>query len=363
MAGQLAAYLNDPFLYRLYDDIKKAGPIKSISMDLTHVCNIRCQGCWFFAEEMDLYKSPKDEVLFDVFVEEEKARGTNCITVTGGEPSLMQNRIKTLYDNFHLIIVSNGLRKIPYEGFEQLPIAVSVWGDHETDRVLRGSGKIDVFARALKNYKDDPRVMWYNTTTPGNAHEIESVVSQCVENGNYMFFNFYGDISSLGGNYNHWDGFEKVRAEIKKMIDLYPERILMTSYMSQVISSGRLYNETWGHDVCCSVSVDNEKNRGRINNGKLFNPHFRAYNPDLKTTRRCCVGDDRDCSNCFDTWAHMGWIMINLEQHLDSQQEFTNWLTTKYIFYLANRMVDFEAGSRLLPEIHRRTGQTTPVIT
>ncbi|MDZ7362640.1 MAG: hypothetical protein ONB46_18230, partial [candidate division KSB1 bacterium] len=40
-----------------------------------------------------------------------------------------------------------------------------------------------------------------------------------------------------------------------------------------------------------------------------------------------------------------------------SQQEFTNWLTTMYLFYLINRIVDFDEGIKLLPEIHRRTSQ------
>ena len=62
----------------------------------------------------------------------------------------------------------------------------------------------------------------------------------------------------------------------------------------------------------------------------------------------------RDCSTCFDVWAHTSWIMLNMRRHLGSKQEFTNWLTTMYLFYLMNRFVDFDAGISLLPEIHRR---------
>jgi hypothetical protein len=46
--------------------------------------------------------------------------------------------------------------------------------------------------------------------------------------------------------------------------------------------------------------------------------------------------------------------MLNMRRHLGSKQEFTNWLTTMYLFYLMNRFVDFDAGVSLLPEIHRR---------
>jgi hypothetical protein len=48
--------------------------------------------------------------------------------------------------------------------------------------------------------------------------------------------------------------------------------------------------------------------------------------------------------------------MLNMRKHLGSKQEFTNWLTTMYLFYLINRIVDYESGMKLLPEIHARVG-------
>jgi len=75
--------------------------------------------------------------------------------------------------------------------------------------------------------------------------------------------------------------------------------------MSAVVSTGRLYDETGGYDVCGSVTVDHPVNQERLRNEKPYNAHFRAYNPDLSSTRRCCVGEERDCSTCFDVWAHV----------------------------------------------------------
>ena len=347
-------YLEDPFLRLLYEDIAAAGPIRPIQMDLTHACNIRCQGCYFFSEELDRHKAPKDEEVFDRFLDQEEARGTNFITVLGGEPSLMPERLKKVYDRFWMLVVTNGLRRIPLEGFEGMPIVVSVWGDHETDTRLRGNGKVDVFARGLENYRGDSRALWYYTTTPGNVHEIESVVDQIVANGNYVGFNFYGDIAGIGGSVDHAPGFERVRREIDRMIDRYPDRVLATSYITQVITTGRLFDDRWGFDVCCTLSNDIPKNQERFRNGKAYLPHFRAYNPDLSSTRACCRSDSWDCGNCFDTWAHLSWIMTNVDKHLGSKQDFTNWLTTTYIFHLTGRIIDFEDRRRLLPEIHRR---------
>ena len=140
------------------------------------------------------------------------------------------------------------------------------------------------------------------------------------------------------------------------MIERYPNRILMTSYFSKVVSTGRLYDEQWGYEVCTSITPDNEINKERITNGKPYNPHFRAYNADFQTTRRCCTGIDRNCDTCYDTWEHFSWVMLNMKKHLGSKQEFTNWLTTMYLFYVINRIVDFDGGIKLLPEIHNRVG-------
>ncbi|MCI0443736.1 radical SAM protein [bacterium] len=354
IGNRLRQYLEDPFLNHLYTEIRGAGRLRSISVDITNVCNLRCHGCYFFSEEMDRYSAPTNDADFDAFVAQEKARGTNFVTVVGGEPSLTLNRLKKLHLQFWINVATNGLIRIPYQGFENMPIGVSVWGDRAIDQRLRGSGKIDSFARALENYRNDPRVFWYYAVTSGNAYEIESVVDQCVNNGNYVLFNFYGDLSGLGVPFDHRNGFAEARNQIDRMIQRYPERILMTSYLSKVVSTGRLYDEQWGHEVCTSISPDHYANRDRIRNGKPFNPHFRAYNADLKSTRRCCTGIDRECESCFDVWEHFSWIMLNLRKHLASKQEFTWWLTTTYMFYLINRIVDFESGIQVLPEIHER---------
>jgi MoaA/NifB/PqqE/SkfB family radical SAM enzyme len=354
MLSQLKKYLQDPFLNRLYCELREVGSLRSILVDMTHVCNLRCQGCYFFFENMDESKSPEDEAEFDAFIEREKARGTNFVTAVGGEPSLVLGRLKKIYENFWMSMATNGLRKIPYEGFENMPILISVWGDHETDIFLRGSSKIDVFAKALRNYKDDRRAKWYYTTTPGRANEIDSVVEQCVANGNFMMFSYYGDLSGLGGDFDHRRSFESVKAQVNRMIDRYPDRILTTAYVNEVSCDNVLLKEPWSYDVCTTITFDNEINRERVNNGNPYNLHFRAYNPDLKSTRRCCVGNESDCTTCRNVYAKISWIMLHMRRHLGSKQDFTNWLTAMYTFYLANRIVDFEEGVKLLPEIHGR---------
>lgn len=349
----LHAYLTNPVLDRMWTAIREAGPLKSISVDLTHVCNLRCAGCYYFEEGMDRYPSQADDAIFDAFIEREKARGTSFVTIVGGEPSLEIGRIRKIYAHFRTNVATNGVRKIPFEGLENLPIGIAVWGDHDTDRDLRGGGRRDIFKKALRNYRDDPRAFWYYTVAPGHANEVERVVEQCVENGNPVLFNYYSDLSQLGGDLDYRIGFDAVRREIDRMIERFPDRILMTPYFNEVISTGRLLDEQWGYEVCTNLSVDNPVNAERLQSGKPFNPHFRAYLADFTHTRRCCTGVQRDCSSCFDTWEHFSWVMINLRKHLGSQEAFANWLITTYLFYVINRIVPVEEGIRLIRAAER----------
>jgi MoaA/NifB/PqqE/SkfB family radical SAM enzyme len=345
-------YLEDPFLKKLYEDIRNAGPVRSVSLDITSTCNLRCTGCYYFEEGMDRYQADADEQALDACIDSANHRGTNFVTVVGGEPTLVLHRLKKIYQNFKMTVATNGLIPIPLEGFENMPIGIAVWGNHRTDSALRGNGRKDFFSIALKNYKDDARAFWYYTVAPGHAGEIEDVVDQCVENGNKVLFNYYSDIGNRGGALDYRKGFEKVRKEIDRMIEKYPDKILTTAYFNKVITTGKLYNQRWGYEVCTNLSVDNPVNRHRLQNGNPYNPHFRAYNADFQSTRRCCTGVSRSCDSCFDAWEHFSWIMINMKKHLGSRQEFTNWLTSMYMFYLINRLVDYEAGSKRMTEIH-----------
>lgn len=350
----LRQYLADPFLKDLYSEIRDAGPVRSISVDLTSKCNLRCKGCYYFAEGMDQVDVPRDDRTFDEFLEFELERGTNFVTVVGGEPALEPSRLRKIYQRFKMSVATNGLIPIPREGLEELPIGVAVWGDHETDSNLRGDGRQDFFGQALRNYRGDERAFWYYTVAPGRADEVEMVVEQCLANGNHLLFNYYSDLENRGGDLDYRNGFGPVKEVIDQVISRHPDRIFTTPHLNRVVTEGRLFDEQWGYDVCTNLSTNAAVNQARLKSGKPFNPHFRAYNADFTTTRRCCTGITRNCDSCFDTWEHFSWIMINLGKHLDSREEFTNWLTTMYVFYVINRLVDYESGLGKLAQIQQR---------
>jgi hypothetical protein len=350
---RIAEYASDPLVGTLWRAIRHARPLRAISVDVTRRCNLRCTGCYFFAEGMDRVGDASADD-FDRFVATELARGTNFVTVLGGEPSLAVERVRRLAAHFRLVVVTNGLRPLPLAGLEHVTIAVSVWGDRETDRRLRGYDRLDVFARALPNYRDDPRVVWYMTLPPNPCARTEESVVACVDNGNLVGFNYYGDLKGVGGDLDHRAGFEEARRFVEEMIARYPGHIAFGSYINAVVTSGELKGSRWGYNVCGSISVGNPANATRLANGHSYNPHFNAYGPDLAAPRRCCVGSERDCETCRDVWAHMSWVALALNQHLDSAADFYSWVSTMYVFYGVCGLLDRSEFRERLAEINRR---------
>lgn len=366
---RIGEYLKDPLLARLHEEAMSVGVFVPITLDLTHVCQLRCDGCYFFAEQLDDSKAPRDEATFLEFVRRERERGTNYITVIGGEPSLQLERLKVLHENFRCATVTNGLRKIPVEGFEGMAIAVSVWGDHELDRELRGAGKIDVFARALRHYKDDPRVTFYFTVSNANADGIESAIDEIVDNGNLVAFSFYEDWAEKGGEFDQSKGYARALREIYRMIDKHPAQIMTTSYMAEVAAGRKLLDLTWGHETCPAISSGfnpdierwhgssewRQRNKERIYNGQPYYPNHRAIMPDLKSVRRCSAGEESDCSKCHNAYARYMWVMLNRNKHTRTRQGFVNWLTSAWTFCLGTGAIDRDRAVEMLPVVHELT--------
>lgn len=352
--NRLQSYLTDPFLRSLFDEIKCAGAMKSSLIDITHKCNLRCVGCYYFVENMDQYKRVESDEEFIAFVESEVQRGTNMLTVVGGEPALEIERLRILARHFKLTVVTNGSIPIPKSGLEHIRIAISFWGDEQQDVLLRGGGKHNIFATALQHFKDDDRVGFYYTTLPGYVDGIAAATEKMVRNGNFVAYNFYADLAQKGGDYSHSAGFSRPIQIINEMAQRYPTRVITSPHINETISHRSLFGKPWGYEQCPSVTFDHPQNAERMKYGKKYPTQFRAYNSDLRTTRRCCIGSARDCDTCTDLWATYGWIIGSLKDHLKTPQDFTHWLLTTYIFYMQTGFIDWNENAYKLPTIYQR---------
>lgn len=179
----------DPELRARYEAIReRVGVLRTSQYDLTDACNLRCEGCFYFAgDDRDKTGAAPGLEQFDAFFAGEAARGINYLQLAGAEPALVQDRLAvaarhvgrgTIYTNGTVRIRS----EIPYR------IHVSLWGMPESSRVFRGA---DVVGKALRNYQGDRRALFVLTLHAQNVRSAPEVVRMCEDHGVQITFSHF----------------------------------------------------------------------------------------------------------------------------------------------------------------------------
>jgi len=326
----------DPVLRERFNRMKHfARGVRSSEYHVTNACNIRCKGCWFFAHDFDgKTRDAHDLDDWRAFVRAERARGVTLAILIGGEPTLFPDRVKVFVDEMpHVWISTNGLRRLPVEGFENVAVAVTLFGGGPLDDELRGyrpSGARvhDLFDTALRNYRHDRRAFFVYALTAASLDYMEEVVNRVAGNGNALIFNYYTD-------YDHPEqSAPRERMLIDKAVALhekYPDTVLSHPYYIETLVSGRTEWASWGYDVCPSVSSDHPGNAARIANGNPTLPGFNAYAPDLRTVNLCCTSGH--CGSCRDSQAISSWLLVSPNHFRESEERLALWLDIAESFW------------------------------
>lgn len=320
----VSSLLNDQWQER-YKRISKLN-IRSSIYDVTNKCNLRCKGCFFFSsnehrvaeEEMDLKKWEK-------FIDQEIARGVNLAILIGGEPTLYLDRVELFYKKLPTFCATNGLIKIPRDRFPDMMIGISLWGDEEAEKILRGK---DTFAISSKNYEGDPYTYYLYTITPKQVGKIERVIKKINDVGLKVHMQLLSNDEGIDGF--HWrpEELNDLRFEMDDMLDRYPNAVISSKYYHQIITTGKMLGRQFGWNECPSVTyrLDHRNPQPK----RLIN--FIRWASDLKTMHRCCTSETRDCSTCKDGAAHMSWVMVNKRDHMRSSTDFQNWIEVYEMF-------------------------------
>ena len=134
--------LLDDAWYQRYEKICNLN-IRSSIYDVTNACNLRCQGCFFFSSDEHLTGEAIDVHDWEGFIDAEMRRGVNLAILIGGEPTLHLDRVEAFFKRLPTFCASNGLIKVPRDRFPKMMVGISLWGDTETEKALRGR---DTFA-------------------------------------------------------------------------------------------------------------------------------------------------------------------------------------------------------------------------
>jgi len=308
-----------------YQKISKLN-IRSSIYDVTNRCNLRCKGCFFFSSGEDqAAKEEMDPKKWERFIDSEKERGVNLAILIGGEPTLCLDRVEMFNKRIPSFCATNGLIKVPRDRFPDMMIGISLWGDEEDEKLLRGK---DTFSISSKNYEGDPHTYYLYTITPKQIGKTEHIIKKIRDAGLKVHMQLLSNDEGIDGFFWQKEELKDLCAEMDAMLDAYPDTVISSKYYHKIITTGKMLGRSFGWTECPSVteSLDNRNPQPK----RLI--HFIRWASDLKTKHRCCTSATRDCSTCKDGAAHMSWVMVNKRAHMRSTEDFQNWIEVYEMF-------------------------------
>jgi len=319
--------------HQRYTRISKLN-IRSSIYDVTNKCNLRCKGCFYFSSGEHHVQEETDVKKWEEFIDREKERGVNLAILIGGEPTLFFDRVKAFYQRVPAFCATNGLIKVPRDVFPDMMVGVSLWGDEEAEKVLRGK---DTFSLTLKNYEGDRYTYYLHTIIPQQVGtgRVERVVKKLSNAGLKVHFQLFSNDEDAPGFVWTPELMAAVRGEMDGLMDQYPDTVISSRYYHQIITTGKMLDRTWGWSECPSVTEPIDKRDPQPRH--LI--RFIRWAADLKTMHRCCTSETRDCTKCKDGAAHMSWVMVNKREHMRSSADFKNWVEVYEMFAKLYRFI------------------------
>jgi hypothetical protein len=318
--------------YERYKAISRLN-IRSSIYDVTNRCNLRCKGCFFFSsDEHKAAPEETDVARWEAFVEREQARGVNLAILIGGEPTLYLDRVEAFYRRLPTYCATNGLIKIPRERFPGMMVGISLWGDEEDERLLRGK---DTFAVSSRNYTGDPDTYYLYTITPRQLGRTERVIRKIADTGLKVHMQLLSNDEGVDGFSWTPSQLGDIRVEMDAMLESYPKTVISCRYYHEIITTGRMLGRPFAWNECPSVTepLDDRNPRPK----RLI--RFIRWAADLKTMHRCCTSATRDCTTCKDGAAHMSWVMVNKRAHMRSAKDLQNWIEVYEMFAKLYRFI------------------------
>ena len=210
---------------------------------LTNRCNLRCKGCWFYTNGFE-DRTNEEQCLqnWRGFVQKEAERGITAPLLIGGEPALYPDRIALFREHMpYVTISSNGEVPLPVEGFEDVMIAITLFGGGPLDdalRAIRPNGKrfTGLFDKVLRNYRNDPRAGFVFGLAPHGIQHMEETIKRIRDNGQHLIYNYFRDYAD--GNLATTDEERRLLEEALRLQAEYPETVLTHPYLIKAMITG-----------------------------------------------------------------------------------------------------------------------------
>jgi len=325
----------DPKIRERWEKVRRYFFLRESTYDMSNRCNIRCEGCYYFAGEKQFADENNDVSAWRELLESEKKRGITFVVLAGAEPSLVPQLCATCYDVIPLgAIATNGLKSIPREIDYRMHI--SVWGNDQSSQAIRKAP--DMLVRQMANYKDDPRAVFVYTFTPFNIDEAREVTRLLADNGQQITFNMFSAPVGYTGQLCHTpESLQKTRAMMHELLIEYPRTVLFSHYNIVAHTGEKGLHELFS---CTYPRMNPSTDIG-------LGRSFRQYRTDLQWNRdaACCV-PDTNCDDCRHYAAGSAVVTARMYRHATDPILFSAWLD--YVdTYLAVWVRGYEKGTNL----------------
>jgi hypothetical protein len=341
----------DPVIRERWEKVRKYFFLRESTYDMSNRCNIRCEGCYYFAGEKQFAEENRDREAWRQLLKAEKERGITFVVLAGAEPSLVPELCEVCYGEIPLgAIASNGLKSLPRE--IDYRIHISVWGNDRTSLAIRKAP--DMLVRQMENYQNDPRAVFVYTFTPVNIDEAREVTKLLAKGGLKITFNMFSSPVGYTGPLRHTpETLARTEQVMTELLAEFPETVLFSPY--NIVAHTRQQ----GLHALFSCSYPRMNKSTDIGLGRSF----RQYRTDLQWDRdaACCV-PDTDCDDCRHYAAGSAVVTARMYRHATDPVTFSAWLD--YVdTYLAVWVKGYEKGPNLcdMPVIPPLNNELLPV--
>lgn len=332
---RFADLLADSDVHMRWEKIRKYFFLRESAYDMTNRCNIRCDGCYYYAGDKQFSRDNTDPGVWRQLMMQEKTRGITFVVLAGAEPSLVPELLHACYEDMPLgCIATNGLKRI--NSLIGYKIHISVWGNDSTSfRVRRQK---TMLARQIENYRGDSRAVFVYTFTNNNIDEADPVIEMLSVNGCKVTFNMFSAPLAYNGNLRHTrETLARSQKTMLELLDRYPRNVLFSPYNAVA------HTHHLGLHALYSCPYPRMNPSTNIGLGRSF----RQYRSDLtwNPSAACCV-PDTDCLDCRHYAAGSAIVTSKLYKHASDPDTFKSWLD--YVdTYLAVWLMGYEKSENL----------------
>lgn len=277
------------------------------SIDVTNRCNLRCEHCYFFAEDHDNEKELSIEKWVEK-LEEMKAAGHPMMLCTwvGGEPMMRKKLMEVGRKYFkHNTIVTNGTVELP--DWDDCAWVISIDGTEEAFSRMRAPGIYQKIKRNVINHPElKIQISCVLTTITANC--IEGLVKEWgpLARGG-IIFDFFTPVTNLDeALWLDWPTRDRLIDQILALKKKYPGFINMMDPTLKLMKS---------------------KNAKRVTDNCEFRLKAFALGPTGAPKGKCMMGDNADCDRCGCVVPfHMATLS---NRRLMVKEQFKTWRTQR----------------------------------